>query len=82
MNIELLTDIVFLGVMIGMLFLIVIMIVVGCSSTRAYYRIKFDAFRDKDCTSIINAKNPIQAEIKFYKKYKCECKITSIEVMK
>jgi hypothetical protein len=82
MNIELLTDIVFLGVMIGMIILIIVMIACGCSSTRTYYRIKFDAFKDKDCTAIIKAKNIVQAEIKFYKRYKCECRITSIEVMK
>lgn len=49
--------------------------------TKRYYKIKFDAFRDKDCTAIIKAKNIAQAEIKFYRRYKCECKISSIEVM-
>lgn len=89
MNIELLQEIVFgCAVFIGLgatgtfLLMMIGAIIYGLSPTRKVYRIKFDAFKDKDCVAIIKAKNPVQAEIKFYNNYKCECKITSIEVMK
>lgn len=89
MDIELLQEIVFecavftgLGVTAIMMGMLLAVSIYGCLPARNSYRIKFDAFKDKDCTAIIKAENPIKAEIKFYKQYKCECKITSIEVMK
>lgn len=89
MDIELLQEIVFrcavftgLGVTAIMMGMTLAVVIYGCLPTRNLYRIKFDAFRDKDCTAIIKAENIVKAEIKFYKKYKCECKITSIEEMK
>lgn len=89
MDIELLQEIVFecavftgLGVTAIMIGMTLALAIYGCLPTRNLYRIKFDAFKDKDCTAIVKAKNLIQAEIKFYKRYKCECKITNIELMK
>jgi hypothetical protein len=89
MDIELLQEIVFgcavftgLGVTAIMIGMTLALAIYGLLLTRNTYRIKFNAFGDKDCTAIIKAKNPIKAEIKFYKNYNCECKITSIEVMK
>ena len=87
MDIELLQEIVFecavftgLGVTAVMMGMLLAVAIYGLLPTRTLYRIRFKAF-DDECVAIVKAPNMKKAEVNFYKNYKCECKITSIEVM-